>query len=130
MSFKALLRAAPLRQAALTGSRTARVGFSRAAFRKYSTEVPPAAKKSNNGLLIGLGAVAGIGGVAYYVYANERNELKSGVQAAKVKANFVPTQEDYQKVHSSLHFGCPSRLSFSRFTTALLNSWTPTNTMA
>lgn len=70
-------------------------------FRKYSTEAP---KSSSNTLLwAGLG-VAAVGGVAWYIYGSDdavkgaETALKSGAQSAKVAANFVPTQEDYQKV--------------------------------
>ena len=94
--FLSLFRA-PLRQAALTGTRSIPRAQLRASFRKYSTTPPPAAK-SNTTLWIGLGAVAGVGGLAFYFYENERNAVKSGIQVAKVKANFAPTKDDYQKV--------------------------------
>ena len=70
-------------------------------FRKYSTEAP---KSSSNTLLwAGIGAAA-VGGVAWYIYGSgdavkvAETALKSGAQSAKVAINFVPTQEDYQKV--------------------------------
>jgi cytochrome c peroxidase len=70
-------------------------------FRKYSTEAP---KSSSNILLwSGLG-VAAAGGVAWYIYGSDADvkvaetALKSGVQSAKVAANFVPSKGDYQKV--------------------------------
>ena len=94
--FLSLFRA-PLRQAALTGARSLPKAQFRASFRNYSTTPPPAAK-SNKSIWIGLGAVAGVGGLAFYFYENERNAVKSGIQVAKVKANFVPTKDDYQKV--------------------------------
>ncbi|KAG5639032.1 hypothetical protein H0H81_007645 [Sphagnurus paluster] len=99
MSFS-LLRA-PLRRAAATGARSIPRAQFRSSYRHYST--PPPEAKSNNNLLIGLGAVAGIGGLSFYYYSSTRDaELKSGLQAAKVKANFVPTKEDYQKVYNKI----------------------------
>ena len=75
--------------------------FRNSGFRKYSTETP---KSSSNALLwAGLGTAA-LGGVAWYLYSSDdavkgaETALKSGVQSAKVAANFVPTKEDYQKV--------------------------------
>lgn len=76
--------------------------FRSTGFRKYSTEAP---KSSSSALLwAGLGTVAIGGVVAWYFYSSEdaiksaKTTLKSGVQAGKVAANFVPTKEDYQKV--------------------------------
>ena len=67
---------------------------------------PPPAKRSN----IGLFAVLGLGaaGAGYYFYSQSdavksaETAVKSGVQAAKVAANFVPTQADYVKVRPAL----------------------------
>ncbi|TFY62568.1 hypothetical protein EVJ58_g3782 [Rhodofomes roseus] len=102
MSFGALR--ASLRKAPLNAVRPARAVRS-AGIRRYTTEVPKpeAPKKSNTALYAGLG-VAAVGGIAFYVYtsssdtAKEAGTLaKSGAQAAKVAANFVPTKEDYEK---------------------------------
>jgi cytochrome c peroxidase len=71
--------------------------------RTYSTPPPSKGDKSSSkGIYIGLGAVAAIG-AAYYFYATTSGReaataVKSGLQAAKVKANFVPTKDDYIKV--------------------------------
>ena len=70
--------------------------------RTYSTPPSEGDKSSSKGLYIGLGAVAAIG-AAYYFYATTSGReaataAKSGLQAAKVKANFVPTKDDYIKV--------------------------------
>jgi cytochrome c peroxidase len=49
-------------------------------------------------LYVGIGAVVAAG-VAFYAFSDSGNTaIKSGVQAAKVKVNFVPTKDDYQKV--------------------------------
>ena len=94
--------------------RTAAVQLNtRAAFRSnfnrtYSTPPPSdGAKSSSTGLYLGLGAVAAAG-VTYYLYATSSGKeavtaTKSGLQAAKVKANFVPTKEDYIKVTEFCH---------------------------
>jgi len=81
----------------------------RAAFRKFSTpppSPPPAPKKSNTGLYLGLGAAIAVGGFAYYYFEGSGKEagtaIKAGVQVAKVKANFVPSQADYQKVYNRI----------------------------
>ncbi|KAF9467405.1 cytochrome c peroxidase [Collybia nuda] len=103
MSF-ALLRA-PLRKAAFSAAipRTA----VRTSYRKFSTPTPPPPPKakSNNGLFIGLGAAIAVGGLAVYLYSDSTETgtaVKSGIQVAKVKANFVPTKEDYQKVYNKI----------------------------
>jgi cytochrome c peroxidase len=92
----------PLRRAAVqVNNRTLlRSNFNR----KYSTPPPSegANKSSSTGLYIGFGAVISIG-AAYYFYATTSGKeaataAKSGIQAAKVKANFVPTKDDYIKV--------------------------------
>lgn len=80
-------RAAPLR-AAFKPRRTA---FG-ASFRRYSTEAP---KSSSKTVIYAVGAVALAGG-AYFAFGGD--SAKSAIQSAKVKANFVPTKEDYQKV--------------------------------
>jgi len=76
----------------------------RASFsRNFSTPPPaPGAKSSNTALYLGLG-VAAAGGLAYYFYNTESGKeagtaIRSGAQAAKVAANFVPTKDDYTKV--------------------------------
>lgn len=80
---------------------------SRPSFRKFSTppSPPPAPKKSNTGLYLGLGAAIAAGGFAYYYFEGSGKEagsaIKAGVQVVKAKANFVPSQADYQKVGAS-----------------------------
>ena len=90
----------------------------RTSFRKFSTP-PPEAKKSNSTiwLIAGLGAVSALGGGAYLISATSgdaNTAAKSAAQLAKVKANFVPTKDDYQKVswwmRKSSHFGLPNFL--------------------
>jgi len=104
MSFSALrtpLRSAaanPLRRAAQLPKGQFRSNFNR----KFSTPPPPPPAKSSTGLYLGVGALAAAG-LGYYFYATESGKEaatagKSGLQAAKVKANFVPTKEDYIKV--------------------------------
>ncbi|KAF8070078.1 heme peroxidase [Lyophyllum atratum] len=104
MSFS-LLRA-PLRRAAVAGSRSVPKAQFRSAFRRYSTETPQPATKSNKNLILGLGAVAGIGGLAFYFYTDARSDtetaIKSAVQSAKAKTHFTPTKEDYQKVYNRI----------------------------
>lgn len=106
--FRAPLRNAaaanPMRRAARLPRTTFRTTF----YRKYSEQTtpppPPApeAKSSNTALYVGIGAAA-VGALAYYFYNTEaENTLKSGLQIAKVKANFVPTKDDYQKARSSV----------------------------
>ncbi|KAG7098390.1 hypothetical protein E1B28_000348 [Marasmius oreades] len=78
------------------------------AIRRYSTEnagfssgSSPPPKSSNTALFAGL-AVIGVGGAAYYFLSDSGDAVKSGVQAAKVMANFVPSKEDYQKVYNCI----------------------------
>lgn len=93
----------PLRRAAVQVN--TRAAFRSNFNRTYSTPPPSqGAKSSSTGIYIGLGAIASIG-VAYYFYVTPGGKeaitaAKSGVQAAKVKANFVPTKEDYIKVYN------------------------------
>ena len=103
MSFSAFK--ASLRKAPVNAARPARA-FRTTGLRRYTTEVPKpeAPKKSNTALYAGIGAAA-VGGIAFYIYtsnsdaAKEAGTLaKSGAQAVKVAANFVPTKEDYEKV--------------------------------
>jgi cytochrome c peroxidase len=109
------LRASARRAAAapgLSAARGARSTFRTTGFRRYSTETPGSAPKSSNtALYAGAGAVL-LGGVAFWVYnsssdaANKaQTSVKSGVQAAKVAANFVPTKEDYIKVCAVIWVG-------------------------
>lgn len=75
-----------------------RVAFNR----NFSTPPPGGAKSSNTALYLSLGAAAA-GGLAYYFYNTESGKeagtaIRSGAQAAKVAANFVPTKDDYTKV--------------------------------
>ncbi|GBE80585.1 Cytochrome c peroxidase, mitochondrial [Sparassis crispa] len=82
--------------------------FRNSAFRRYSTEAPKT-KSSNTALFAGLGLAAAAGGLAFYIYSSSSDTakqagtaLKSGAQAVKVAANFVPTKEDYQKVYNRI----------------------------
>ncbi|KAJ8076343.1 heme peroxidase [Marasmius tenuissimus] len=100
---------APVKKAAfprsLARSSALRNQFNRtSAIRRYSTEnagSTPPPKSSNTALFAGLG-VAALGGAAYYLMSGSSDPVKTGVQAAKVKANFVPSKEDYQKVYNRI----------------------------
>ncbi|RPD57600.1 cytochrome c peroxidase [Lentinus tigrinus ALCF2SS1-7] len=111
MSFAALRASARRVNVVASSARGSRVALRNSAFRKYSTEVPPSgpAPKGSNKLLIGGIAAAAVGGAAFWVYASNSSSakeagtaLKSGAQAAKVAANYVPTKEDYQKVYNRI----------------------------
>ncbi|KIJ60031.1 class II peroxidase [Hydnomerulius pinastri MD-312] len=107
MSFAAFR--APARKAVFSASfRRAGAELRLNSFRKFSTEVPPSAPKSNTGLYAGLGAVA-FSGVAYYLYTSSSDTareasttVKSAVQTVKAGAKFTPTKADYQKVYDRI----------------------------
>jgi len=110
--FRAPLRnatAAPLRRVATAQTPNCnKVLFRNTFSRKYSTPPPPPAK-SGSGLYVGIGAAAAGLGLAYYYYYTVSGKeadtaVKSGIQSAKVKANFVPSKEDYIKVDQNLSF--------------------------
>ncbi|KAL0566210.1 heme peroxidase [Marasmius crinis-equi] len=95
---------APIRKAAFSPSLARSSLFRASAIRRYSTENPgstPPPKSSNTALFAGLG-VAALGGITYYLVSGSSDPVKTGVQAAKVKANFVPSKEDYQKVYNRI----------------------------
>lgn len=101
MSFAALRASARRANLVAPAARLQRNAVRNPAFRKYSTEAP---KKSSNAALLGALGAAALGGAAFWVYSSSSasakeagTALKSGAQAAKVAANFVPTKEDYQK---------------------------------
>ncbi len=106
MSFSALR--ASVRKAVFPAPTVARARVQRVpAFRRFNSTQstpPPSPNKSYTGIYAGFGAVA-VAGVAFYVYSSQSDAakaagtaLKSGAQAVKVAANFVPTKEDYIKV--------------------------------
>lgn len=100
---------APLRRAAAQAPNCNKILFRNTFSRRYSTPPPSPQAKSNTGLYIGIGAaVAGLGLAYYYLDTVSGKEagtaVKSGVQAAKVKVNFVPSKEDYIKVDQALFF--------------------------
>lgn len=104
MSFNALR--APARRAVAAQLRIPKSQL-RTSFRRYTTETPPPPKASSNATLYyGVGAVA-LGALAYTFFADSDkakeagSAVKGGIQAAKAKANFVPTQKDYQEVRSA-----------------------------
>jgi len=76
--------------------------------RKYSTPPPPPQPtgKWTLGLYIRVfAAVAGLGITFYYLEIKDKEPyafLKSGVQAPKVKVNFVPSKQDYIKVYNKI----------------------------
>lgn len=84
------------------------------AFKRWnsSSSAPPpnANASSKNGIYAGIGAATIIGAFAFYTMmsngdgaaAKATNAAKSGAQAAKVAANFVPSKEDYQKVYNTI----------------------------
>ncbi|KAF7315776.1 Peroxidase [Mycena indigotica] len=77
--------------------RSTSVARARPAFRKYSTSPPETeSSKSSSGLIAGVAAAVLLGGGAYYLLSGD------GESAAAAKANFVPTQEDYQKVYNAV----------------------------
>lgn len=101
---------ASLRRSIPNTVRNVQRGAPRASFRRlYSTEPTPTPKggSSNTAIFVGLGAILA-GGAAYYVFTSDDDAakvagtaLKSGAQAAKVAANFVPSKADYQKVNEN-----------------------------
>ncbi|KAF9264113.1 heme peroxidase [Marasmius fiardii PR-910] len=101
---------APIKKAAfspsLARSSALRTTLRASAARRYTTEnagsssgSTPPPKSNTTVIFAGLGVVA-IGAAAYYFLVDSGDLVKSGVQAAKVKANFVPSKEDYQKVYN------------------------------
>ncbi|THH28380.1 hypothetical protein EUX98_g5799 [Antrodiella citrinella] len=105
MSFAALRTS--LRRTAPAAARAVRPA-ARQSLRRFTTETPTPKKSSNTLLYGGLGAAA-IGGVAFYIYTSSSDTAKeassavrSGAQAAKAAANFVPTKADYQKVYNRI----------------------------
>ena len=100
---------APLRRAAAQAPNCNKILFRNTFSRRYSTPPPSPQAKSNTKLYISIGAaVAGLGLAYYYLDTVSGKEagtaVKSGVQAAKVKVNFVPSKEDYIKVDQALSF--------------------------
>jgi cytochrome c peroxidase len=100
MSFSFLR--APIRKAAFSVSIPK--AQLRTTFRTFSTPpTPPPPKTKNTAFFTGLGAAAAVG-IAFYFYTSTDagkeagSAVKSGIQAAKVKAKFTPTKDDYQKV--------------------------------
>ena len=136
--FRAPLRnaaVAPLRRTAIQAPNCNRILFRNTFSRKYSTPPPspPPPKSSSSARYIGLGAaVIGVGLAFYFSEAIIGKEagtaVKSGIQAAKVKANFVPTKEDYIRVNQMLFClfqALSDLLSFGyRYTTKLSTSLT------
>lgn len=112
MSFSSLR--ASLRRSAF------RASFPRAqpknAFRRFSTPPPveEVAKKSSTGLFVGLGALFATGGFGYF-YLNS-----DAAPSISSKAKFVPTQEDYQKVHVDPLVATINVTNVRRSTTKLL----------
>lgn len=109
------LRRTVIQQAPITNCN--RILFRNTFNRKYSagsstpppSSPPPPKSSSNPGLYIGVGAaVIGVGLAVYFsdtIFGKEAGTaVKSGIQAAKVKANFVPTKEDYIKVSQKMPF--------------------------
>ena len=103
-AFRASLRTtAPLRRTAAQAPNCNRLLFRNTFSRKYSTPPPAPEPKSGTGLYLSLGALAVGAGLAYYYFdtivgKEAGTTVKSGIQAAKVKAKFVPAKEDYIKV--------------------------------
>ena len=109
MSFAALRASA--RRATASAARAPRVGMRNTAVRRYATESAPGPK--SNAALLGALGVAALAGGAFWVYTSNSDKakeagtaVKSGAQAAKAAANYVPTKEDYQKVCALLPSAC------------------------
>jgi cytochrome c peroxidase len=109
--FRASLRnatAAPLRRTAAQAPNCNKILLRNTFSRKYSTPPPPPQPtgKWTLGLYIRVfAAVAGLGITFYYLEIKDKEPyafLKSGVQAPKVKVNFVPSKQDYIKVNQTL----------------------------
>ncbi|KAI0081932.1 heme peroxidase [Panus rudis PR-1116 ss-1] len=110
-AFRASLRKAalPVSNGVRTSARTGGNPFRAPAWRRFnSSEAPQQPKKSNTALFAGLGAAA-VGGVAFWIYSSNSDAartagtaVKSGVQSAKVAANYTPTKEDYIKVYNKI----------------------------
>ncbi|EJD03072.1 cytochrome C peroxidase [Fomitiporia mediterranea MF3/22] len=112
MSMLAALRT-PARRTAFAAAPRAAMRTSmrvRPSLRKYATESAPnpEPKSGSNAWLYGSVGAAALVSVGYYVYATSDvgreagTAAKSAGQAVKVKANFVPTKEDYQKVYNEI----------------------------
>jgi cytochrome c peroxidase len=109
--FRASLRSAtvtPLRRTAAQAPNCNKILLRNTFSRKYSTPPPSSSPspqpKSSAGLYVGVGAaVIGLGLAYYYVDTVSGKEtgtaVKSGIQAAKVKVNFVPSKQDYINVN-------------------------------
>jgi cytochrome c peroxidase len=102
---------APLRRTATKAPNCNKILFRNTFSRKYSTPPPspPPPKSSGPALYIGIGAAAIGVGLAFYfsdtiIGKEAGTAVKSGIQAAKVKTNFVPTKEDYIKVNQMPFF--------------------------
>ncbi|KAI0339924.1 cytochrome c peroxidase [Trametopsis cervina] len=107
MSFSALRASARKAFVPAPAAARTRLAFRTNAIRRYSTETP--APKSNTALFAGIGAVAAVAGVSWYIFASDSDAaktagtaVKSGVQSAKVAANFTPSKEDYLKVYKKI----------------------------
>ncbi|PAV18818.1 cytochrome C peroxidase [Pyrrhoderma noxium] len=107
MSVFAALRA-PARRSGLVATPrvAARPTMRMRSFRKYSTESTqsPKPESSNTWLYASIGGAALVS-AGYYVYSTSdsaKTAAKSTGQAIKVKTNFVPTKEDYQKVYNDI----------------------------
>ena len=123
MSVFAALRA-PARRSGLVATPrvAARSTMRMRSFRKYSTESTqsPKPESSNTWLYASIGGAALVS-AGYYVYSTSdsaKTAAKSTGQAIKVKTNFVPTKEDYQKV-DFLIYSPLLYLTQDRFTTIL-----------
>ena len=126
MSVFAALRA-PARRSGLVATPrvAARSTMRMRSFRKYSTESTqsPKPESSNTWLYASIGGAALVS-AGYYVYSTSdsaKTAAKSTGQAIKVKTNFVPTKEDYQKVRPLAYSTYDQiKLIIHRFITILL----------
>lgn len=100
---------APLRRASAQAPNCNKILFRNTFSRKYSTPPPSPEAKSGYLRYITFGAAFIAAGLGYYYFdivsgKEAGTAIKSGIQAAKVKANFVPTKGDYIKVNQTPFF--------------------------
>ncbi|KAI6021603.1 heme peroxidase [Pisolithus microcarpus] len=106
MSLAVTLRA-PVRRAVFSTS-VRGVEFRPKAYRRFTTEGPPPAPKSNTALYASIAAFTAAA-AGYYLYNSNSDTsreattaVKSAVQSGKAATKFTPTKDDYQKVYNRI----------------------------